>query len=61
MWTAKGEDDDWLAGDEPPKQREVTQVEVSIASTHFEVDLTSSQRMEPLHSLPEAPPCSLRM
>lgn len=59
MWASKL-DDDWLA--EEPAQNNQTQLPVGKIEAHtLPLDLTVSVPLEPLHTLPEAPPCQLRM
>ena len=59
MWASKL-DDDWLA--EEPVQNNQTQPQAgNIESQSLPLDLTVSVPLEPLHTLPEAPPCQLRM
>lgn len=61
MWLSKG-DDDWLAEDETPADTPSVPAPIGLgASKSHEIDLTTNPASEPLHTLPEAPACKIRM
>lgn len=60
MWATKGGDEDWLAEEAIPASKPVPSP-ANVPHTIQAVDLTVWTPSEPLHALPEAPPCSIRM
>ena len=60
MWATKGGDEDWLAEETIPASK-VVYTPAQVPHMIQAIDLTVSVPSEPLHALPEAPPCSIRM
>lgn len=59
----KNSDDDWLT-DTSHVIPEVLNSKDTVSLSHVKqnvLDLTSFEEMEPLHTLPEPPPCAIRM
>ena len=60
-WLAKDEDD-WLSEPSKPADSKPVNVHSDESNQFAPVDLTSvAETMEPLHTLPEAPSCAIRM